>query len=305
MEIKYMNKEKSIIKFKTQTNFIKKFSFWIFMLLILNLSIFFAFTQDYYYQKHVSLTKNIITINDQNLLKSTSNMNLDIDQLSLDIQGVNSSSDCENIRLLTTRTLPKVIEPFEVFNSSISLKNKEIEVLSNKFKSTLSQETTKIDTFNSMIKNLTNLNDNSTALTSLCFNYYKVKNNASYQRNDLILFQKMSEDLESLSIDHNGNSIYFKSIGESLDQLSKDNNLNTLSDTTIKMDQKAESKSKLITLYKSLIVNIINYDILIQDIKVQKVDNLKVTNFKNELITKTNEIDKRTFWQNILKINFL
>jgi hypothetical protein len=299
-----MNKQNELVIAGSNVGFLKKLSFWMFLLIVLNISIFFAFTQDFYFQRYYSKAQNLFILNEQYYKDGIIGINSEVNKRVSDINNVDYNTDCDYISSLLTQ---KKIEPYGLIKYSKSepkIKNPEMESIFTNYYTEVDKLNLKIQKINTINDSLYNLSLQSKLLTNICINYYRLNNSSNYSSYDNIVIKRLPEQLAEFNTALPAELDYTGKIGLARNLiLSKEYNLERDFVNQTSSQKRNERKEEMVGDYKAFLIAIMDVKTLANDLDKQKINENVVDNYKKELVAKVNDINTRGFWNNVLKIS--
>ncbi len=298
-----MNKKNELVISGSNIGFLKKLSFWIFMLIVLNISIFFAFTQDFYFQRYYSKAQNVLIINEQYYNNGILGINSEINQRVLNLNDISYTTDCDFISQLITQKKSEPYNKIKYEKTDLSIKNYEIEEVFDKYYKDIDVLNQKIEKINTINSSLNQLSSNSKLISNICINYYRLNSLDYYSPSDNIVIKRLPEQIAELNVNLPTELNYSGKINLALNTIkSKNYNLQTDFVNQAITANRDERKEEMIGDYKNLLLALMDVKTLQEDLNSQKIDENLVNNYKSEMIKKVSEINSRGFWNNMLKI---
>jgi hypothetical protein len=300
-----MQKDQKLQMVNIKPKFYKRMSFWIYLFVIANILMFFAFTQDFYVQKFYSSTQKNFKSNNENYKKEYDKISSEIALLDKTLSYRNAD-DCDNINnLKKIKTFPNAsIFKVEKLNSIIKVKE---------IKKTLEDYYDYLDKTNSRIGKITEFNEDlstlipfSQNLTNICINYDRLLLSTKYSTNDDFLVSRLISQINDLELDKLNSDNYFSNISKSIIKFkSKNYSSSIMFDYKLSNIEKIENKSAFAKDINDIVNNVQDFKQLVGIYQVVIVDNdNELSKIKDRIIASVNTVNNQNLLDNILKISF-
>jgi hypothetical protein len=191
------NKELKVVK---KVIFLKRVSFWIFFLVIVNLFIFFAFTQNYYYQNYFMEVVKNVKLNKTNFSKNKEINNKVLEYVENASIG-KVFDECLTLENFYKIKIPETPKKIEITKLNSLFKVKNYYQLLNNYYEKLEDTNSKSLNTTIFLSELNEFKVNSTDLVNICINYYSLSLNKEYLQTDELYINRIIKQINNLKID--------------------------------------------------------------------------------------------------------
>jgi hypothetical protein len=300
-----MQKDKKLQTIDVKPIFFKRMSFWIYLFVIANILMFFAFTQDFYVQRFYASTQKNFKTNNENYKKEYDKISSEIAVLDKTLSYRNAD-DCDNINnLKKIKTFPNA-STFNVEKLNTIIKVKEIKNTLTDYYSYLDKTNGRISTISEYNRELNVLIPFSQNLTNICINYDRLQLSSKYSITDDFLVTRLIAQINELELDKMNSDNYFSNISKSINKFkSKNYSAATLFDSKLSNIEKIENKAEFAKDIEEIINSVQDFKQLIGIYQVVIVDNdNELSKIKDRIVASVNTVNNQNLLDNILKISF-
>jgi hypothetical protein len=301
----FMQKDQKLQMVNIKPIFFKRMSFWIYLFVIANILMFFAFTQDFYVQKFYSSTQKNFKSNNENYKKEYDKISSEIALLDKTLSYRNAD-DCDNINnLKKIKTFPNA-STFKVEKLNSIIKVKEIKKTLEDYYEYLDKTNSRIGKISEFNRDLNVLIPFSQNLTNICINYDRLELSAKYSVSDDFLVTRLISQINELELDKMNSDNYFSNISKSIIKFkSKNYSSSTMFDYKLSNIEKIENKSDFAKDIDDIVNNVQDFKQLVGIYQVVIVDNdNELSKIKDRIVASVNTVNNQNLLDNILKISF-
>ncbi|MGL4759031.1 MAG: hypothetical protein ACRCXZ_06850 [Patescibacteria group bacterium] len=268
----------------------------------MNITVFFAFTQDFYYQKYLVYLKNSYVVNEQYYNNGLIGVNEEINQFKLDLENVESAEDCSKIIQIFSKKTPQTIESIKTVLPTTKFKNSDLQTVLQGFLNEVGVTNEKINKINKSFDSYNSLKKNISSINSICKQYFLLKGNDGFVPSDLAL-------MKGISNLHNKNSLilesdldYFKNLSL---QRSALNNFDSNFANFMSLDILSKNKLKddYLELNRQFIINLLENEKLLIELENIKLETGLTSKYKEKINQTIKTIENKSFVENFLKIS--
>jgi hypothetical protein len=281
--------------------FFKRLSFWLFILVVINLFVFFAFTQNFYLQKYYAFSLENINLNQMKLFESSKSITAEVNKVNK-IATLTYEEDCSYIEKLNSIGEFNEIKTLETQKLNLLVKVKQLSTILNSYYSEIEKVNNNILVYNSEVQDYNTFKLANKNLVNICYNYYNLITYPYYVPNDYNIMTKIQTQLNSIESNKSSTNAYLQSVFKSINQFkSKNFVLEERLAAKSSYDSKSQTKTEFIAAVKKIILSLLDTKLLVTSLSTIVFNGDISSNYKQQLL-EASETPSADFVNNILKI---